>query len=468
MPVLKSETNYGDNLCDIGILDEHDDLPRDYESELTFFAFKTIKPNKKYYLMIKCHSERITADKNVLDFKLRLSKWEYDYNTTKKEEIAAVEKSFKRNLYNTKNVPRNLNLVVEQNNKSLNKMPDAKITKIDNSDQALVAFHLQNLTPSWVKEAKTEDSHWSLDFNIKALRYGIMVNSVTIVSLDRNFLVEDRFEKKFSRNKIIVPNAKMEDSDTLKIDVPMHCLVTNKVRGKALISIFPEEHYVLDFEIDCIKSEAKINESWNFGLELLQPTPTTSAEPTCITPGESTAQTFKVRPGNSCIYRVVSKTSSPHEIFPYKKPKIEQKIESNIAAAWVINSASSLMYSWNGFDLDGGILMHDNAIELNINCNPHESHPTLNVTLELFHGESYKLSCSTDCTKRNSILQRVTRTMTLLRFLLVLVVVAVCYMLLNNLGAFNKIKDREAQRQQVVDEIRAERRQESMGSIEMV
>jgi hypothetical protein len=168
-----------------------------------------------------------------------------------------------------------------------------------------------------------------------------MVNSVTIVSLDRNFLVEDRFEKKFSRNKIIVPNAKMEDSDTLKIDVPMHCLVTNKVRGKALISIFPEEHYVLDFEIDCIKSEAKINESWNFGLELLQPTPTTSAEPTCITPGESTAQTFKVRPGNSCIYRVVSKTSSPHEIFPYKKPKIEQKIESNIAAAWVINSASS-------------------------------------------------------------------------------------------------------------------------------
>jgi hypothetical protein len=65
------------------------------------------------------------------------------------------------------------------------------------------------------------------------------------------------------------------------------------------------------------------------------------------------------------------------------------------------------MYSWNGFDLDGGILMHDNAIELNINCNPHESYPTLNVTLELFHGESYKLSCNTDCTKRNSILQRV-------------------------------------------------------------
>jgi hypothetical protein len=140
MPVLKSETNYGDNLCDIGILDEHDDLAQDYESELTFFAFKTIKPNKKYYLMIKCHSERITAEKNVLDFKMRLSKWEYDYNTTKKEEIAAVEKSFTRNLYNTKNVPRNLNLVIEQNNKSLNKMPDAKITKIDNSDQALVKF----------------------------------------------------------------------------------------------------------------------------------------------------------------------------------------------------------------------------------------------------------------------------------------------------------------------------------------
>jgi len=35
------------------------ELSNDYESELNFFAVKSIVPNRKYFLMIKCHPEKL-------------------------------------------------------------------------------------------------------------------------------------------------------------------------------------------------------------------------------------------------------------------------------------------------------------------------------------------------------------------------------------------------------------------------
>lgn len=57
--------------------------------------------------------------------------------------------------------------------------------------------------------------------------------------------------------------------------------------------------------------------------------------------------------------------------------------------------------------------------------------------------------------------------MFLIGILLIGAVIIVCYCLMTNLGAFSKIKEREENRKKVLEEIRAERRQENIDDVEM-
>ena len=129
------------NECDVGIIDENEHLKNDYESELTFFAFKNIVPGKKYYVIIKCHNERITEEKDKLNFKLRLSRWNYDLNTQKAVEISAVSKNFTKDLIRVDKVLRNMNINVEQKGISRLSINDPKIKFLHDTTIPLSAFH---------------------------------------------------------------------------------------------------------------------------------------------------------------------------------------------------------------------------------------------------------------------------------------------------------------------------------------
>ena len=74
------------------------------------------------------------------------------------------------------------------------------------------------------------------------------------MSLDRHFLVNNRFETKLFVNKMIVPDASVEGSNSLLVKADLLCLLDKEVKGKALISLFPEELYVLDFYANCSKN----------------------------------------------------------------------------------------------------------------------------------------------------------------------------------------------------------------------
>lgn len=279
------------------------------------------------------------------------------------------------------------------------------------------------------------------------------------MSLDRHFLVNNRFETKLFVNKMIVPDASVEGSNSLLVKADLLCLLDKEVKGKALISLFPEELYVLDFYANCSKNEVLIRQSFDFSLQLLQPL-LTFKNLNWHTPQDAQiSKTYVVKPGQSCIYKVVSKKDQQYASFPYKKPKIEFETTPSIH--------NENLYSYNGIDIDGGIFRHNTAIEINMNCHPGIEKPTFNATFQFYNGEFYKISCQTDCSRSNTINRRLNHGMFLIGIILIGAVIIVCYCIITNLGAFNKIKEREVNRQKVLEEIRAEKRQESMGGSEL-
>lgn len=135
----------------------------------------------------------------------------------------------------------------------------------------------------------------------------------------------------------------------MEISMDLVCLVTKTAKGKVLISLFPEELYILDFYPKCEKNYDKIHQTFNFKLQVLQPLSSRydlhHKEPPFIENGK----TYTVEPGKSCIFRTVSKVGEKNAIFPYKKPIISHtEMEHN-------QSYLEKFYTYNGIDLDGGL-----------------------------------------------------------------------------------------------------------------
>lgn len=201
-----------------------------------------------------------------------------------------------------------------------------------------------------------------------------MINSVTIISSDKNFMVDHRFESKLFVNKMIIPHSSIENSDHILVKSNLHCLVDKEVKGKVLISLFPEELYVLDFYAQCVKNELIVRTSFDFSLQVLQPVDTFRNLNWHKPSTAKIGKTYVVKPGKSCIYKVISKKDQQWASFPYYKPKIEYETTPQIQ--------NENLYSYNGIDLDGGIFRHNTAIEINMNCHPGIEKPTFNATFQ--------------------------------------------------------------------------------------
>lgn len=235
-----------------------------------------------------------------------------------------------------------------------------------------------------------------LKFQIKALNYPMLINFITIVSLNKEFLIDDnKFEKKFYVNNFVTPptNPFLDKTGLINADIAISCLETKRVKGKVLISVFPEELFVLDFSADCVKNAYMVGRMNLISLQLLNPLPLhidlDKHDPPMVDPKKK----YFVRPGKSCIFKIFSPYVSNGVAFSYKKPQITYS-----------TSVNPKLYKWNGFDPEGGIFLKDDLIELRLNCNDEVPNPYIGVQFEShMPGKTYEVWCSTSCEQINEI-----------------------------------------------------------------
>ena len=136
-------------------------------------------------------------------------------------------------------------------------------------------------------------------------------------------------------------------------------------------------------------NEAIITNNKKFDLHVLQPlsNPSDQSHNTPI----DFKKTYTVKPNGTCIFKVPSiQNDQSTPIFIYKKPIIKSigQIEN--------------LYTWNGFDMDGGVFKPDTALEFNMYCHESVPVPMINTTFQLINDQSFTISCATNCIKANS------------------------------------------------------------------
>lgn len=118
------------------------------------------------------------------------------------------------------------------------------------------------------------------------------------------------------------------------------------------------------------------------------------------------------------------------------------------------------IYSWNGFDREGGVLRQDSAIELGVNCYQNINVPMINATLVMVGGRNITLRCATNCDLRIRAENKTAIAFDFVKFLFVIFMFWGCYFIATNMGAFKKIKEKELVRDQIMTEMREARRNE--------
>ena len=117
---------------------------------------------------------------------------------------------------------------------------DNKIKKLDGPvNKSIAAFHLEDLVIQQIPAEKStsvesdkSDIQFQLKFNIRVSDHPLMINFMKIISLNKDFLIEDEFEQKYLINRFIIPLQSKKGSNNLNFDIKIICLETKQIKGK--------------------------------------------------------------------------------------------------------------------------------------------------------------------------------------------------------------------------------------------
>lgn len=300
--------------CTNGIFLKKRELQNDYESKLSYKLHEGMLINKTYYLVRKCHVFSYVKEPKIptisieSDFVLKIEKWTNDVYNVISELHLPIKNSFS---FHNNRLRNQANLQIEFAGKPLKLIKDDKIKKYSTiRGRHTTAFHLSDINLTTKNSEDKQLSH-VINFAIKATKNPLMINSITFISLEKEFLIENRFEKRLYDNHLVEPDIadsilgieSFTPQGTIHISVNIQCLVTKHVKGKILVSIFPEELYVIDVKGNCVANQSIINLTRNLDLKILRPL--VKNQDIDYTPPMSldNDKTYFVKPNESCIFK---------------------------------------------------------------------------------------------------------------------------------------------------------------------